>query len=67
MEDLKEGKGVYVIKGNSRYEGEFREGFKHGDGKEHFYEGSVYIGQYEKGKMHGNGNNITVYIVTNIL
>ena len=48
------GKQIYAYDG-SIYEGEFVDGFVHGQGRMVFADGGVYDGGFEKGKMHGEG------------
>ncbi len=46
--------GVIVTE-ESRYEGEVRSGYKHGQGKEMFKNGDKYIGHYVNGRPEGSG------------
>ena len=38
-----------------RYDGEWKEGDKHGRGTMKFHNGDVYEGEFSNGKMHGKG------------
>jgi hypothetical protein len=42
-------------KNGDKYEGEWKECIKHGQGAEFFANGDSYRGQYKKGKPHGKG------------
>jgi hypothetical protein len=37
------------------YDGQWKEGLRHGAGRENCEDGSIYIGEFEKGKPHGSG------------
>ena len=40
---------------DSEYEGQMKDGKKHGKGITRFYSGAAYQGEYKEGKMHGKG------------
>eukprot|EP00640_Fibrocapsa_japonica_P004005 CAMPEP_0113942802 /NCGR_PEP_ID=MMETSP1339-20121228/9659_1 /TAXON_ID=94617 /ORGANISM="Fibrocapsa japonica" /LENGTH=223 /DNA_ID=CAMNT_0000947427 /DNA_START=121 /DNA_END=789 /DNA_ORIENTATION=- /assembly_acc=CAM_ASM_000762 len=64
-EKLKQGHGVYVwmnppndddeVTERARYEGNYRDGKKHGVGKMTFPNGDIYHGEWNENKMHGEG------------
>ena len=49
------GKGTYVCKDDSRYEGEYFENRKEGHGKFYFTSGNIYDGEWKAGKQDGMG------------
>ena len=50
------GFGTYVFENKFfRYEGEFRDGKKHGVGKLVMKDGSFYEGEFKDGEMNGKG------------
>jgi len=56
--EIRHGFGTYVYKKGSfcvRYEGEWKDGEKHGKGKMFFSDGSVYSGDFREGEMTGYG------------
>lgn len=58
-QDLYHGKGAFIEQStNSKYEGNWEEGMKNGQGKEFFGDGSVYEGNYFKNKRSGKGKLI---------
>ena len=46
----------------SKYEGEYKNGWFHGEGVFEYPTGVKYKGQFEKGQFHGEGNIFTVKI-----
>ena len=48
---------LYKLHNNlgDRYEGEWYKSYKHGFGKDTFYNGDKYIGEYQYGKFSGKG------------
>ena len=49
-------KRLSLIKANrDKYEGEFLNGKKHGDGVITYADGNVYIGHWREGRRHGHG------------
>ncbi|MFT5111548.1 MAG: hypothetical protein ACI8P9_000868 [Parasphingorhabdus sp.] len=52
----KQGKGFYQYANGNRYIGDFRNGFKHGNGVFYFFaSGNTYEGQFDSGDRHGVG------------
>lgn len=51
-------KGTYYFASGSKYIGEFRDGVRHGFGKDSFVDGSSYEGGYFDGRRHGKGTEI---------
>lgn len=49
------GKGTYEWSNGNRYQGDFRDGLRHGQGTLFEADGLVYVGQWEKGLKHGEG------------
>lgn len=64
-ERMKQGYGVYVwmnppndeeeVTQRAKYEGEYKDGKKHGTGKMEFPNGDIYHGMWENNQMHGEG------------
>ena len=46
---------MFIFSSGDKYEGEFKEGKKHGFGTYTFHEGSKYEGEYKDGEYHGQG------------
>ena len=44
--------------GEDKYVGQWRDGSRHGRGKETYADGSSYVGQWEYGRYHGRGKRI---------
>jgi radial spoke head protein 1 len=56
---LREGYGVYFYVNGDKYEGEWKEHLRHGQGTYTYNEtGSKYVGLWRKGKMTGHGEII---------
>ena len=56
---MREGYGVYHYVNGDRYEGEWKEHQRHGQGTYYYAEtGSKYVGLWRKGKMTGHGEII---------
>ncbi|MBL7910663.1 MAG: TPM domain-containing protein [Bacteroidia bacterium] len=54
--NCKNGTGNYFNpQDSSRYQGQFKNGLKHGFGEYYYSDGSVYKGQWKKGLRHGKG------------
>lgn len=51
-------KGTYYFTNGAKYSGEFRNGVRHGFGKDSFIDGSSYEGGYFDGKRQGKGTVI---------
>ena len=47
--------GVQIYADGSKYEGEWREGLKHGEGIFTWNDGRSYVGEYKNDKKHGRG------------
>jgi len=52
------GKGVYISTSGMRYEGEWKDGKRHGQGTLTYPDGSRYTGEWKKDRMHGLGIKI---------
>ncbi|KAM7262914.1 hypothetical protein ACFE04_000597 [Oxalis oulophora] len=50
-----EGSGKYVWSDGCMYEGEWKRGMRHGNGKIKFPSGAIYDGEFSGGYMHGAG------------
>lgn len=50
------GRGHYVAKDGSEYQGTFENGLFHGEGVYFYVNGDIYRGQWRKGKRHGQGS-----------
>ena len=59
MNELKEGKGIYLYNNGTKYEGDFKNGKKDGKGIKYYTDGNRYEGDYKNGKKEGKG--ITYY------
>ena len=46
---------LYSHKDGRRYDGQYKDGRKHGDGTYVWANGNVYVGRWFEGKMHGQG------------
>lgn len=58
VRDGEEGKEYYE-NGNVKYEGDYKNGFFHGNGTAYYEDGSIeYVGSFENGQFHGSG---TIY------
>ena len=54
--NLKHGKGTeYYKNGNIKYDGDFVNGKREGNGKYIYESGNYYIGQWKNGLKHGKG------------
>jgi len=53
--DCVNGKGIYLYSNGEKYEGQFKNGKRHGRGRLNFPDSSKYIGQFKNGKRHGQG------------
>ena len=53
------GEGIKVFADGSRYEGQWKDGQKHGKGKYIYADGELYEGQWYQGKAHGEGTNVS--------
>jgi hypothetical protein len=62
---LADGKGI--AQGEHRYEGEFKKGQPHGEGKYIISETDYYVGSFKKGKRTGFGKHFTIKDGKNII
>ena len=53
--DCQGGQGIYQWPSGARYQGQFKNGQRHGLGRYTHSDGSVYTGNYDMGKRHGQG------------
>ncbi|MCX7679923.1 MAG: hypothetical protein N2316_12010, partial [Spirochaetes bacterium] len=49
------GRGIKLEASGERYEGEWKEGLRHGIGRAHWPDGDSYIGQWMHDHPHGKG------------
>ena len=49
------GYGIQTYDGGDKYEGDFKDGVKHGTGRYTWANGRVYEGDWRDGKRHGSG------------
>lgn len=70
---LKSNKKYYILNiiimskwADSKYEGEYQDGWFHGKGKYYFANGVVYEGEFFKGEFHGEGTLIYPNGVTSL-
>ena len=49
-------KGALVDHARNKYEGEFKDGLKHGVGEQTYADGAVYKGEWVRGERHGVGH-----------
>lgn len=47
--------GILFSKKGFRYEGNWKENMRHGNGKMHFDSGKTYVGQFVNNKREGEG------------
>ncbi len=47
--------GHGIAQGEDTYEGKFKKGYPHGEGKYIWADGSYYVGEFQKGLRHGEG------------
>ena len=46
---------IFLYFDGDKYEGEFKDGKKHGQGTYKYKDGMIYVGEWKKGKKHGQG------------
>ena len=55
---MPEGQGTMRYNNDSKYEGEWRGGKFHGNGRFEWFDGSIYYGEYVDGVKEGKGKFI---------
>lgn len=55
QDDCKNGYGVYVRHSGIKYEGEWKNGLRHGRGTLAYPDNYTYVGEWENNRMHGQG------------
>ena len=52
---MRHGRGIFTWPDGSKYEGDFKQGFRTGNGTTYFPEEDIYVGEFLNGEMHGIG------------